>query len=255
MSRAATAQPSAVTSTFESQVWVDSDTLDKYATGDTVSDPIPPAIRDSNSQIRIGLIRQRRERLGDMERLLARVWAYLLIPLITQTGNIAATTELQLTDNVSFWLLLVSYIGTSIQGMLNSGAFIFLDPSVRQAMREIKVKAKVWYDQPTAATSRVSSWRRRLFRGVVRILWIRKSSNPMGGHLANPSPLRPPPSTAAPLHAHGYCRTSSDTPVPASPLCIHDVRVRVPTDIRTTEWCGIDLTSRPLVPELPLPTR
>jgi len=78
-------------------------------------------------------ITRQREMHGKMTTIVRRIVLYTLIPVCTQTGNVIVAMSLYFTGRASYGLLMWSYVGTSMQGLLNFGAFCF-DPAVLSAL-------------------------------------------------------------------------------------------------------------------------
>jgi hypothetical protein len=69
----------------------------------------------------------------NLTRVVRRVVWYPLVPVITQTPNVGVAIAMYASQQVPFWLLLLSYVGTSMQGVLHFVAFCF-DPAVQDAV-------------------------------------------------------------------------------------------------------------------------
>ncbi|KAJ3088026.1 hypothetical protein HK102_009739 [Quaeritorhiza haematococci] len=72
-----------------------------------------------------------------LRQLASRIIFYPLIPLIGQLFNIIADVYTYQTHKQSFEILLISYIGTSIQGTLTAIVFFAIDPAWRKIRHEI----------------------------------------------------------------------------------------------------------------------
>lgn len=71
-----------------------------------------------------------------MLRMTLRILLYPTIPIITQTPNIIVAMDIYIAKRSLFWLVLVSFIATSIQGILNMVVFC-TDPMIIPSLKEI----------------------------------------------------------------------------------------------------------------------
>lgn len=71
-----------------------------------------------------------------MLRMTLRILLYPTIPIITQTPNIFVAMDIYIAKRSVFWLVLVSFIATSIQGVLSMVVFC-TDPMIIPSLKEI----------------------------------------------------------------------------------------------------------------------
>jgi hypothetical protein len=87
---------------------------------------------------------RRIKRQQELGLLLRRIVLYPVVPIVTQSFNIVATMLLYTQATQPYAVLLLSYIGTSIQGLLNFLAFS-MDPSVIKGVGELRQCLRTWY--------------------------------------------------------------------------------------------------------------
>jgi len=79
-------------------------------------------------------VARRRKMYFRLTAIVRRVILYPIVPILTQMGNIVVAVILQFYGSVSYEILFVSYVGTSVQGLLHFVAFCF-DPTIHDAVR------------------------------------------------------------------------------------------------------------------------
>ncbi|ORX84306.1 hypothetical protein K493DRAFT_360740 [Basidiobolus meristosporus CBS 931.73] len=72
-----------------------------------------------------------------MNKVVRRVILYPIIPVLTQSFNLISELDIYWNQRVNYTFLLLSFIGTSSQGILNAAIF-FVDPAVQNAWAELK---------------------------------------------------------------------------------------------------------------------
>ncbi|KAK9712282.1 hypothetical protein K7432_007239 [Basidiobolus ranarum] len=96
--------------------------------------------------IKITRERQRRKKFltsdsiatrSTMNKVVRRVILYPVIPVLSQTFNLISELDIYWNKRVDYTYLLLSFIGTSSQGILNAMLF-FIDPAIQNAWSELK---------------------------------------------------------------------------------------------------------------------
>ncbi|KAI8058608.1 hypothetical protein BDF22DRAFT_740023 [Syncephalis plumigaleata] len=83
-----------------------------------------------------------------ISRVVARVILYPVIPIITQSLNVAVEMDSFVSQHTSFPLIAASFVATSCQGLLNSLVFL-LDPTVRTGWYHVRLELiKRYYLDP-----------------------------------------------------------------------------------------------------------
>jgi hypothetical protein len=124
---------------------------------------------------------QQREASKETSRVVVRIVRYPMIPIFTQVWNMANDLTLYTTKRTFFWLLLMCYIATALQGVLNFLAFSY-DPSIQQALDELRTDAIEWYQKDEILLERsglkdqahlVFTFRKRMVRAFVWFWYVR----------------------------------------------------------------------------------
>ncbi|RKP26462.1 hypothetical protein SYNPS1DRAFT_21784 [Syncephalis pseudoplumigaleata] len=74
-----------------------------------------------------------------ISRVVARVVLYPVIPILTQSLNVAVEMDVFVSQHTSFPLIAASFVATSCQGLLNALVFL-LDPTVRTGWYHVRLE-------------------------------------------------------------------------------------------------------------------
>ncbi|ORY06476.1 hypothetical protein K493DRAFT_296005 [Basidiobolus meristosporus CBS 931.73] len=72
-----------------------------------------------------------------MNKVVRRVILYPIIPILTQSFNLISELDIYLNKRINYTFLLLSFIGTSSQGILNAIVFL-VDPAIQNAWPDLK---------------------------------------------------------------------------------------------------------------------
>jgi len=80
---------------------------------------------------------ERRRKRATLLRIMKRIILYPVVPIITQSMNLVVTMQAYVLGYNTFVLLLLCFIGTSVQGLLNALVFL-MDPNVKSCLTAIR---------------------------------------------------------------------------------------------------------------------